>query len=324
MKLTAALFIHLSSFTFGFGQAELIIDDTPPFALGGPTTRLLKVKGAEAAPQKRFLKGGKNKKKNKEPCDPEDVVLADFPQWGAERGYWLGEYSFYSADGTPNENPEWPHPYDNYKGFITGNVEGNAYRQRNVFLYPPLSGDKCSQYEPSVHPRSNGTCGVNGNSLVFFADQSATTCSDNEELGGDVNGPFLSPFGPLDTTTELVGADNALLYQVYVPSFTTPFQSQLTTLTKSAGSEQFDIRTRTAQGFDLFVNPGSQSYSSFYRERKVSKEDFYVALNATIVEYNILSSDLCYLDGGAGRQPVANYTSGYDQCVAHLETSFDL
>mgnify|MGYP000193751330 CR=1 FL=1 len=168
----------------------------------------------------------------------------------------------------------------------------------------------------------DGTCGENGNSLVFFADQEATTCSRNPELAGDVNGPFISPFGDLPTFTSLVGADNALLYQVYFPPYANPIQSQLTTLTKGIGSDEFNIRTRTAQGLNFVT--GGQDYASFYRERKVSKEDFYTELQSAITEYNILDSDLCHLDGGNGRNPVVGYTAGYEQCVEHLETNFDL
>eukprot|EP00986_Skeletonema_menzelii_P008857 scaffold3858_cov153-Skeletonema_menzelii.AAC.4 len=238
--------------------------------------------------------GGKSGKGNKV-CDPNDVVLADYAQWVAEKGYWIGEYSFYGSDGQPNVSPSWPYPYN-------------------------ASTETCGSANPNVI--GNGTCGTNGNSLVFFADQEATTCSDNPELAGDVNGPFQSAYGTLNTTTELVGAENSLLYQIFVPGFENPLQSQLTTLTKSQGSEEFDIRTRTAQGFN--VATGEQTSASFYRERKVSKVDFYTELSNTIEEYNILDSDLCFLNGGSGRIPVDGYTPGYDQCVEHLQSSFDL
>ena len=261
------------------------------------------------------------KSDKEKPCDPRDVVLADYPQWEAEKGYWIGEYSLYGPDGQPNKSSQWPYPYGAYKGFITGNIEGNVYRQRNVFLYPPANSDICSNSSPNVV--GNGTCGTNGNSLVFFAEQNATTCSDNPELAGDVNGPYYSGFGTLYTTTELVGAQNALLYQVYIPGIENPFQSQLTTLTKSAGSPEFDLRTRTAQQFNIFSGSGEPSTCSFYRERKVSEEEFYSVFNQTIIDYNILESDLCYREG-TSRAPVDGYAPGYGQCVAHLQSSFDL
>jgi hypothetical protein len=297
----------------------VIFDDTPPFALGGPTTRMLFDSSAKAGTtgDSGSLRGSSDNGKS---CDPKDVVLSDYPQWQAEKGYWIGEYSFYGPDGKPYTTSAWPYPYDAYRGFITGNVKGNAYRQRNVFLYTPGRNELCGQANPNVI--GDGKCGKNGNSLVFFADQEATTCSDNPELAGDVNGPFLSQFGPLPTTTELVGDDNALLYQVFFPPHTNPIQSQLTTLTKGQGSDEFNIRTRTAQGLDFVT--GAQSYASFYRERKVSEEEFYTKMNETIAEYGIRSQDLCYLNGGTGRKPVDGYTAGYEQCVAHLQTSFDL
>ena len=77
----------------------------------------------------RNLKSKKSKKSSPPEqqggCDPdEDVVLADFEQWRDETGYWIGEYSFYGPDGSPNVSASWPYPYGSYKGFITGNVEG--------------------------------------------------------------------------------------------------------------------------------------------------------------------------------------------------------
>lgn len=256
-------------------------------------------------------------------CDPAVVVmLADYPQWRAEKGYWIGECTLYNGDGEPYTSVGWPYRYSGTKSFITGNIAGSAYRQRNVFLYPPQSesNEMCKRDNPEVV--GEGECGKNGNSLVFFADQAATSCSDNPALAGNIDGPFQSQFGPLYTTTELIGQDNALLYQVFLPPHMNPIQSQLTTLTKGPGSDEFNYRTRSAQGFDFAT--GLQTYLSFYRERKVSKQDFYAEMNKTIAEFNILDSDLCYLDGGVGRQPIDGYRAGYEQCVTHLQASFDL
>ena len=48
---------------------------------------------------------------------------------------------------------------------------------------------------------------------VFEADQTATTCSLNPALGGIIEGPY----GSLSYTyTELMGQDNALVYQVFL------------------------------------------------------------------------------------------------------------
>ena len=241
-------------------------------------------------------------------CDPSrDVNLADYQQWRGEVGYWLGELSFYGQDGEPFENQEWPYPYADYRGFITGNIEGNAYRQRNLFLYPPQDSDLCGSFDPEVV--GDGTCGVNGNSLVFFADQAATTCA-NGVVEGTVGGVF--------TRTQLVGDDNALLYQVFFPDFLGGglVQSQLTTLTGVDDA----IRTRTAQSFAPFIQVARSA--SFYRERRVSEEEFYTALNETITDYNILESDLCFRNG-FGREPVDGYMPGYGQCVDHLQQSFE-
>ncbi len=82
------------------------------------------VKGGLRA-QDRVLKKDKKKKKKKgKKCDPADVILADYSQWRNEVGYWIGEYSFFGADGDPFMSGTWNYPYDHYRGFITGNIKG--------------------------------------------------------------------------------------------------------------------------------------------------------------------------------------------------------
>ncbi len=159
-----------------------------------------------------------------------------------------------------------------------------------------------------------------------MADQSTTTCSMNEELGGDIAGLYQSGPFSLPTKTELVGKGNALLYQVFVPGFMFGLaddillQSQLTTITTTPTGQVY--RTRTAQGFDAFVNVGTTTSASYYRERRVNGTEFYTELQNTIAAYNILTEDLCVWDGSGN--PVANVTGSFDACFAHLETSFEL
>lgn len=277
-------------------------------------------------------------------CDPENVDLASYSQWKAETGYWIGEYTFMGADGNAYQSANWPYRYDHYRGFITGNVSGNSYRQRNVFLYPPKILEQCTSKNETV---GFGECGVNGNMKTFKADQSATKCSTNPLLGGSIEGPY----GPLSYTyTSLIGQDNAVLYQVYLTAdalnsyelfvLGNPYQrcnattiycgydkdriiqSQLTTLTSN---EKQEFRTRTAQGFDAFANIGSQTYASFYRERKVTEEEFWRTFNATIVEYNILDSDLCaWSSGDFGGTVPSEYSPRLEACAEHLSQSFEL
>ena len=255
-------------------------------------------------------------------CNPAKVVLSESKQWQHEEGYWIGEYSMYNSDGE-EYTTSWNYPYDHYKGFITGNVKGNAYRQRNVFMYPPQKADKCDSPEDV---QGTGACSVNGNMKVFEADQSTLICSLNPELKGDIEGPYGSM---AYTYTELIGQNNSLLYQVWlnpIPAMGIHekmlMQSQLTTITESGGTV---YRTRTAQGFNAFgPNAGTPSYASYYREHKVSKEEFWRQFEQTKIDYNILNSDTCAwksLDtGGTG----ATGTSGIDACRVHLEESFEL
>ena len=277
-------------------------------------------------------------------CDPESVVLSEYPQWAHTEGYWIGEYSLYEMDGSPRTTGrDWNYPHSHYKGFITGNVVGNAYRQRNVFMYPPQSTSLCEQGTNST--MGAGSCGENGNMKVFGVDQHATTCSLFSP--GAIEGPY----GALTYTyTELVGRNNSLIYQVYLTSgalnyyestiMGNPYdrcdlngycgydedrlmQSQLTTLTEDVNGVM--RRTRTAQGFDAFVNVGSQTYASFYREVKVPKETFYMVFNQTAAEYSILESDWCAWAMGDTGGTVPGFSDpGFASCEAHLEESFAL
>ena len=193
-------------------------------------------------------------------------------------------------------------------------VPGGEYYSLNLFLYKAWN-------ETLV-----------GSSKIFFADQNATTTCD-----GNIEGPFPQNGITLQTKTTLVGQDNAVLYQVTWPKLNGPtpslpfnfsceesiFQSQLTTLNTLPDGNQ--TRTRTAQGFvadcDFHgTNRGKQDYASFYRETRVSKDEFYAQLNATVEEYNIPDSNLgAYL---GDNNPSGN--SGYAFVVEHLESSFEL
>mmetsp|Transcript_20857 Transcript_20857/g.31317 ORF Transcript_20857/g.31317 Transcript_20857/m.31317 type:complete len:217 (+) Transcript_20857:620-1270(+) len=195
----------------------------------------------------------------------------------------------------------------------------NAYRQRNVFLYPAQEASMCNVDIPVV---GDGECGTNGNTKVFQADQAATTCADGDIEGLYIQGPFSLP-----TKTQLVGKDNALLYQVFIPGAMVGkdedvlLQSQLTTITASGPDGQI-YRTRTAQGFDAFVLVGESTSTSYYRERKVSKEEFYAALETTIADYNIREEDLCVWD--SQNNAIAGVVGSLEACKEHLEESFTL
>ena len=100
--------------------------------------------------------------------------MADFEVWRREEGYWYGEYTFLGAEGDPYVSSSWNYPYDHYYGFIHIELDGNALKQRNVFIYPPQDPDKCSGTDDSTE--GDGVCGVNGNEKVFGADH-GSNCS---------------------------------------------------------------------------------------------------------------------------------------------------
>jgi len=238
-----------------------------------------------------------------ESCE-ESCDLDKFPQWREETGYWIGDLTFYGSNGAPDENSRWNYPFDHYKGFVTGDIFGGSYRQRNVFLYPPQTQEKCGA---SSSVTGNGRCGINGNSKRFHADQSTA--------GDSCDGSIEGPYEGLDTKSTLVGDDNAILYQVYFQGAI--FQSQLTTFSGKGR------RTRSAQTFNTFgPTPEIPAWCSFYRERRVERDEFYASLNATLVEYGILDEDVCNRDSMGNL--IDGVVGGINACEDHLEESFEL
>ena len=204
----------------------------------------------------------------------------------------------------PNHDPDsWNYPYDHYKGFIAGSVDGGSYSQRvprpqrpcpakpdstlnspthcalvmagNTFLYPPQTATRCAENNATYH----GTCGTMGAAKLFQADQTTEYC--NQEDGGRISGPY----GADSTITTLIGTQ-AVLYQIWsvdAGGDSVLYQSQMTTITHSADGQI--RRTRTAQFFDK--DSGEAAQFSFYRELKVDSLFFWTQFNETMVEYDV-------------------------------------
>mmetsp|Transcript_25327 Transcript_25327/g.50447 ORF Transcript_25327/g.50447 Transcript_25327/m.50447 type:complete len:409 (+) Transcript_25327:127-1353(+) len=266
-------------------------------------------------------------------CDPEDVVLSDFQQWRDESGFWVGNYDFYQSNGSPYTSPQWPFPYRQYRGFITGDTPGNEYRQRNVFVYRPLPIEECGEYDGNITNMFHGTCGMNGNIKLFEANQAVTNCSESAD--GSISGPYQGVF---ETKSELIGNDDTVLYQVTLnkdafgpgmPPNDCLFQSQLTTITHSNDGEQV-YRTRSAQAFEC-VNPatyGQPKSLSFYRERKVDQEELITEMEATIAEFNVTEGDVCAwkTSAASGTAVPSRYydNPGITSCLLHLNQTFEV
>ncbi len=220
----------------------------------------------------------------KDVCDPAKENLADYEVWNREEGYWYGEYTFLGAEGDPYISSSWNYPYDHYYGFIHIELNGNALKQRNVFIYPPQTAEKC---EADDTTEGEGICGVNGNEKIFGADQSASDCE------GNLAGPYTQGGFTLDTTTRVLG-DDTVIYSVRIPESMGGGinQNQLTTLPGNG------VRVRTAQGFSFGAE--QPSYASFYRETKITKDEWLAKLKAVRAANNILASDECaWVTGGA-------------------------
>lgn len=62
---------------------------------------------------------------------PDRLAHRSVSRWADEDGYWMGEYSYFGPNLAPNHDPDrWNYPYDHYRGFITGSVDGGSYSQR--------------------------------------------------------------------------------------------------------------------------------------------------------------------------------------------------
>ena len=93
-------------------------------------------------------------------------------------------------------------------------------------------------------------------------------------------------------TTSLIG-DDSVLYQVRLHEDGPLLQNQLTSLPGDG------TKVRTTQGFDVFTSDDtpSLSYAGYYRERKVSREEFYTVLADTRKEFDIRREDYCGYSG---------------------------
>ena len=215
--------------------------------------------------------------------NPEAAAqLQDLEAWKREEGYWYGKLTFFNQEGRynyiANNNPlSGQFDYRNYYGFINLQVEDGELKQRNIFVRPPLAiepfdlnGDATvstdeldlfgfdspfgydidtNSQTATPHDKEISPYQYNeGTEQTFTADQSAADGS------GTLNGSY---FG-IPTTTQTLG-DNTIVYTVGTEA-TGLFQNQLTTLPSR------EKRVRTAQGF----SGGQPSYSSFYRETKIS------------------------------------------------------
>lgn len=234
-----------------------------------------------------------------EECNKSTVVLADYPQWADEDGFWVGEYSYFGANMRPNYVPDrWNYPYDHYRGFITGSVDGGSYSQRNTFFYPPQTEDLCALNDNTFV--ESEACGSTGAVKRFLADQTTEYCNAHE--GGRISGPY----GEDSTTTTLIGTQ-AVLYQIWSDNANEEsvlYQSQMTTITRSSGQIR---RTRTAQFFDK--DTGNATWFSFYRELKVSEDDFWTQFDETRVNYYVTDTALsqsCY----GGFEPMKLFMEG--------------
>ena len=68
--------------------------------------------------------------------------------------------------------------------FDGAGLNGNALKQRNLFVYPPQSADTCDANNATL---GEEVCGSNGNEKIFAADQSASDCDGNLAGRGPVS-----------------------------------------------------------------------------------------------------------------------------------------
>eukprot|EP00168_Porphyra_purpurea_P013021 TRINITY_DN3508_c0_g1_i1.p2 TRINITY_DN3508_c0_g1~~TRINITY_DN3508_c0_g1_i1.p2 ORF type:complete len:305 (+),score=60.06 TRINITY_DN3508_c0_g1_i1:133-1047(+) len=235
-------------------------------------------------------------------CDPHAVnttlELASLPAWRRQAGWWVGNLSLYGVDGTPSVSAGWPYRFDAYAGFLHIRLDGARLVQRNVFVYPPLPRAECAARSAAGRPTvvGGGTCGVHGNERVFEADQAAADCAGNMAGSGS--------FGPasFESTTTVVSPDT-LLYRVQLPGVAGEaglLQNQLTTTTANGR-----WRVRNAQSWAPTPVQPTLRGASFYRERRVSREEWDALLAAARAAARVRRADYCAWDAVGAPQPQA-------------------
>ena len=233
-------------------------------------------------------------------CDPHAVnttlKLASLPSWRRQSGWWVGNLSLFGADGTPSVSATWPYRFGAYSGFLRIQLDGARLVQRNVFVYPPLPPAECAARSAAGLPTvvGGGTCGVHGNERVFEADQVAADCAGN--MGGS------GSFGPaqFQSTTTVVSPDT-LLYRVQLPGEVGEaglLQNQLTTTTADGR-----WRVRNAQSWAPTPDGPTLRSASFYRERRVSHEEWDARLAAARAAARVRRADYCAWDAVGAPQP---------------------
>ncbi len=126
--------------------------------------------------------------------------MADYEVWKREEGYWYGEYTFLGAEGDPYVSSSWNYPYDHYYGFIHIELNGNALKQRNVFIYPPQTAEKCEADDSRSAPRTRSSrrTSAPGSLAAPQARRARSTSASTSEL---LPFPLLPTTIPLPTTT---------------------------------------------------------------------------------------------------------------------------
>jgi hypothetical protein len=272
--------VSTQSFSGGFEPSGLVQCHDEKLTDQAAANKALLAAGLEATPEPQLVTVPPpitTATYEPELCNASGVELADYPQWRDEHGYWVGEYSYFGNGMVPNYVPDtWNYPYDHYRGFITGSVNGGSYSQRNTFFYPPQKSELCAMENNTFIEGED--CGSTGSVKLFEADQTTQYCDERD--GGRISGPY----GEDTTTTTLVG-DQAVLYQIWSDNSAGDsvfYQSQMTTITKLGDQTR---RTRTAQFWEK--DTGEAMWFSFYRELKVSEREFWITFNVTRKEYSV-------------------------------------
>lgn len=208
-------------------------------------------------------------------------------------GFWVGNYTFLTGEGItfPSSLYDetygfgWPYKYGDYRGAINITIVGSRFYQHNYFFYPPASDSFCAENPNPEKGKSNvygsGVCGVNGGFKSFDAFSTASHEKDGTMIsmkGAGTYKDFVNTAYPIDRNTLLyTSTDNK-----------TQFHSQTNVFFPDDNT-----RTRTAYGFD-YAAPASSNplmYSSLYREKKVSEEEWLQAIKEFKTMYNVPSED---------------------------------
>ena len=252
------------------------------------------------------------------PANEEWKPLDNFKVWKDEQGWWSGDYLFPSNNGLVDYKYEENDPtkglfdYRNYFGFIRIKLIGTTFKQRNLFIRPPVDLNLYADASGVISIEKMKSFGYNTDDIFKINKTQELSQEDKEyyetiynekKLLGqsiyvdryDKNDNKLSnkPINFMKWTEKIFQAEQSAidnkgnlygLYQNRFPTYTYVFGDNTILYQVPFGNNIYqnqlttlnkpNHRVRTAQGFNPMTGWGSD-YASYYREVRLDPSGNY-------------------------------------------------